>query len=244
MVYTTLMAPRPPALVLVGLAAQIAVGVAAGAVELKTAPAAVEFVMPAAGAFIPAGAVVVAGRLPEGAGFVNLLLDGAPVAEIVREGRTFFALLAPEPGPHTVEARAGDQAASLVFTFGAGGTDLAPYRFHAPVLERRCAECHAGMRQTSRNAEANTCRSCHRKLMLIFPFLHGPVAAGKCLVCHDPHGSTWPALTVADARTMCTRCHDQPGSLEHAEKTLSRVCYLCHNPHAGMNRKLLYDIVR
>jgi predicted CXXCH cytochrome family protein len=74
--------------------------------------------------------------------------------------------------------------------------------------------------------------------------VHGPLAAGKCLVCHEPHGSSWPSLTLADARTMCTRCHDQPGSLAHVEKARSRVCYLCHNPHASMNRKFLYDIVK
>jgi predicted CXXCH cytochrome family protein len=43
---------------------------------------------------------------------------------------------------------------------------------------------------------------------------------------------------------MCTGCHDQPGSLAHVEKASSRVCYLCHNPHASMNRKFLYDIVK
>jgi predicted CXXCH cytochrome family protein len=64
------------------------------------------------------------------------------------------------------------------------------------------------------------------------------------VVCHEPHGSSWPSLTVADARTMCVSCHDQPGSLEHVEKSRSRVCYLCHNPHASMNKKFLYNIVK
>jgi predicted CXXCH cytochrome family protein len=187
---------------------------------------------------------VVAGRLPAGAGFVNLLLDGEAVVEITREGNTFSAVLTPRTGPHTVEARAGDLTATLTFSFGSGGRGAAPYRYHTPVLERRCAECHAGLRRTSRTAEADTCKACHRKLAVAFPYLHGPLAAGKCVVCHDPHGSNRPALTRTDARTMCTGCHDQPGSLAHVEQARSRVCYLCHNPHASMNRKFLYDIVK
>jgi predicted CXXCH cytochrome family protein len=214
-----------------------------------TAPAtaakpAIEFVMPAPGAFIPAGTVVAAGRLPEDAGFVNLLLDGAPVATTTRSGRTFWASLTPGPGAHTLEARAGDLEASLRFTFGSGGRGLAPYRYHVPVLEGRCAECHAGVRRPATNAESETCKSCHRKLATIYPYVHGPLAAGKCVVCHEPHGSSWPALTVADARAMCVSCHDQPGSTEHVAKSRSRVCYLCHNPHASMNKKFLYDIVK
>lgn len=216
------------------------------AAEVQRPPeaAGIEILMPVAGAFIPAGTVVVAGRLPEGAGFVNLLLDGIPVADIARADRTFSANLTPGPGPHTLEARAGVLYARLEFTFGSGGRGIAPYRYHAPVLEGRCNECHAGVRRKKATAEGETCKECHRKLAMIFPYVHGPLAAGKCTVCHDPHGSSWPSLTVADARAMCTSCHDQPGSLEHVEQARSRVCYLCHNPHASMNRKFLYDIVK
>jgi predicted CXXCH cytochrome family protein len=208
------------------------------------APAAIEFVMPTAGAFIASGPVVVAGRLPPDAGFVNLLLDGVPIADVAREGRTFSAMLAPGAGAHTVDVRAGALESSLRFTFGSGGRGAVPYRYHAPVLEKRCVECHDGVRRPEAAAEAATCKSCHRKLAVIYPYVHGPLAAGKCVVCHDPHGSAWPSLTVADAPRMCTHCHDQPGSLQHVEKARSRVCYLCHNPHASMNRKLLYDIVK
>ena len=230
---------------LIALVAGIAVAQISSAADTAKPPArAIEFVMPAAGAFIPSGTVIAAGRLPEGAGFVNLLLDGAPVAAVVREGRTFSVKLTPSPGSHTLEARAGDLAASLLFTSGSGGRGRTPYRYHVPVLEGRCDECHAGVRRPAAKAESETCKSCHRKLAMIYPYVHGPLAAGKCVVCHEPHGSSWPALTIADARTMCTTCHDQPGSLDHVEKARSRVCYLCHNPHASMNKKFLYDIVK
>jgi len=214
------------------------------AADAPPAPAAIQFVMPAAGSFIAAGPVVVAGKLPPGAGFVNLSLDGSPVGEISRTGSTFSAILTPAAGSHSLLARAGDLSASLSFTYGVGGRGLAPYRFHAPVLEGRCDECHAGVRRGRASAEADTCKSCHRKLAMIYPFVHGPLAAGKCLVCHEPHGSRWPSLTIGDAQSMCVSCHDQPGSLAHVEKARSRVCYLCHNPHASMNRKFLYDIVK
>ena len=219
-------------------------GFSPAAESVKPSAAAIEFVMPSPGAFIPAGTVIVAGRLPDGAGFVNLLLDGAPVAGITREGRTFSAKLTPSPGPHTLEARAGDLVAILPFTSGSGGRGRTPYRYHVPVLEGRCSECHAGVRRPAAKAESETCKSCHRKLATIYPYVHGPLAAGKCVVCHEPHGSSWPSLTIADARTMCTTCHDQPGSRDHVEKARSRVCYLCHNPHASMNKKFLYDIVK
>lgn len=229
------------------LASSLLAPVGAGAVAdaAPKAPATgIEFVMPAAGAFIPSGLVVVAGRVPPGAGFVNLLLDGAPVVEILREGDTFSAMLTPGPGAHTVQARAGELTANLAFAYGTGGRGLAPYRYHAPVLERRCAECHAGVRRRGAMAEADTCKPCHRKLAMIYPYVHGPLAAGKCVVCHDPHGSKWPSLTVGETKAMCASCHDQPGSAEHVEKARTRVCYLCHNPHASMNRKFLYDIVK
>jgi predicted CXXCH cytochrome family protein len=233
------------ACVLAVLVTGSAVPAGSGAAEKAPPPAAIiEFVMPTAEAFIPAGAVIAAGRLPEGAGFVNLLLDGAPVAEISRGDRTFSASLAPGPGRHTIEAVAGNLRTSLSFTYGTGGRGQAPYRYHAPVLEGGCAECHAGVRRGAAMAEAETCKACHRKLAMIYPYIHGPLAAGKCVVCHDPHGSSWPALTPTDARALCTSCHDQPGSLDHVEKARSRVCYLCHNPHASMNRKFLYDIVK
>jgi predicted CXXCH cytochrome family protein len=239
------MNPSVRASALIALVAGVVISQISRAADTAKPPAvAIEFVMPAAGAFIPAGTVIVAGRLPEGAGFVNLLLDGAPVAGTTREGRTFSAKLTPSPGPHTLEARAGDLGAILPFTSGSGGRGKTPYRYHVPVLEGRCAECHAGVRRSAANAESETCKSCHRKLAVIYPHVHGPLAAGKCVVCHEPHGSSWPSLTVADARTMCTTCHDQPGSLDHVEKARSRVCYLCHNPHASMNKKFLYDIVR
>jgi predicted CXXCH cytochrome family protein len=226
------------------VAALAATATAAAGTAKSTSPNGIVYAMPAPGAFITAGPVVVAGRLPASAGAVSLFLDGMPVASLTQEKDTFFANLAPGAGPHALEARAGDLAAGLTFTYGSAGRGLPPYRYHAPVLEHRCAECHAGVRRASPTAEGDTCKACHRKLAMIYPYLHGPLAAGKCVVCHDPHGSSWPSLTLADARTMCTGCHDQPGSLDHIEKARSRVCYLCHNPHASMNKKFLYDIVK
>jgi predicted CXXCH cytochrome family protein len=175
---------------------------------------------------------------------VELLLDGAPVAGVTRGDASFSATLTPRPGPHVLEARAGGLSAVVTFAAGTGGQGAPPYRYHTPVLEGRCAECHTGVRRPSPRAEVETCTSCHRKLAVVFPYVHGPVAAGKCLVCHDPHGSNRQALATAEAKELCIRCHDQPSSLEHIDKARSRVCHLCHNPHASMNRRFLYDIVK
>lgn len=203
-----------------------------------------EFVMPSHGGFIAGGTVIVAGRTPSEAGPLTLLLDGSPVEGVVREGRAFRAVLTPGRGRHVVEAQAGGRSATIAFFFGERVPGRSPFRYHRPVLEGRCAECHAGVRRSGMNAEAQTCRSCHRRMNIVFPHVHGPVAAGKCLVCHDPHGSELAALTKADPRTLCTSCHDQPTTMEHVERARSRVCHLCHNPHASMNPKLLYDIVQ
>jgi predicted CXXCH cytochrome family protein len=244
MVYNAGMSLYAKAAVLVALPVALGFARPSWSADVAPAPRAIEFVMPAAGAFIPSGMVIAAGRIPVDAGFVNLLLDDLPVTGITREGLTFSAQLTPGPGAHTLEARAGNLRARLAFTFGSGGRGAAPYRYHQPVLEDRCADCHAAIRRQSPTAEAETCKGCHRKLAVFYPYVHGPLAAGKCLVCHDPHGSDRPSLTVADAKTMCTRCHDQPESLDHAQTARSRVCYLCHNPHTSMNRKFLYDIVK
>jgi predicted CXXCH cytochrome family protein len=215
-----------------------------------SAPAAPEadggvvFLMPTDGAFLPGGPVIVAGRLPAGATWANLLLDGAAVPEAVVSGGTFVARLSPVPGRHEVEVRVGEAAYRLAFVYARGGGAARPYRYHRPVLEDRCAECHAGVRAAGPGAEKRTCTGCHRGQAVVYPYVHGPVAAGQCLVCHDPHGSALPALAPATARDLCVGCHDQPSTLQHVEKARSRVCYLCHNPHASMNRRLLYDIVR
>jgi len=218
----------------------------ATAAEPPTDPpeAGIEFVMPEAGAFIPGGRVLVAGRLPKGSSWANVLLDGTAVPDAVVAGRTFTAWLSPVPGRHRLEVRVGERSATLEFVYARGGGGAAPYRYHRPVLEERCPECHAGARGKAPGEEARTCTGCHRSLAIAYPYVHGPVAAGTCLVCHDPHGSSRPALTPVEARELCTRCHDQPSTMKHVEGARSRVCYLCHNPHAGMNRKLLYDIVR
>jgi len=200
--------------------------------------------MPAEGSFIPGGPVLVAGRLPAGVSWANLLLDGVAVPDAVVAGGTFTARLSPVPGRHRLEVRSAAGTAALDFVYARGGGGAAPYRYHRPVLEDRCPECHAGARGKEPGEEARTCVGCHRSLAVIYPYVHGPVAAGACLACHDPHGASRPALTKADARELCTGCHDQPSTMAHVEKARSQVCYLCHNPHASMNRKFLYNIVR
>jgi len=228
------------ALALAASACIAAATVIAGGSAKSAASGPLEFRLPPAGAFIPSGPVVAAGRVPPGTGSIELRLDGAPLAGVARDGDNFSVTLTPHPGPHTLEARAGGLTATVAFASGTGGQGTPPYRYHPPVLEGRCAECHTGVRRKVARAEAKTCTVCHRKQAVFFPHIHEPVKEGTCLVCHDPHGSTRPALLTADTKTLCTECHGEP-SAAHVEQGRSSACHLCHNPHASMNPKFLYE---
>jgi predicted CXXCH cytochrome family protein len=96
------------------------------------------------------------------------------------------------------------------------------------------------VRRKIARAEAKTCTVCHRKLAMVFPYVHEPVKEGTCIICHDPHGSTRTALITADAKTLCAECHGEP-SAAHIEQGRSVTCHLCHNPHASMSPKFLYE---
>jgi predicted CXXCH cytochrome family protein len=234
------MSARRRALSLAAAACLAAAAALAGGSVKSAAAGPIEFVMPPPGAFVPSGPVIVAGRLPAGTATLELILDGAPFAGVTREGDTFSATLTPRPGAHTLEARAGGVSATIAFASGTGGQGAPPYRYHPPVLEGRCADCHAGVRRKIARAEAKTCTVCHRKLAMVFPYVHEPVKEGTCIICHDPHGSTRTALITADAKTLCAECHGEP-SAAHIEQGRSVTCHLCHNPHASMSPKFLYE---
>jgi predicted CXXCH cytochrome family protein len=125
------------------------------------------------------------------------------------------------------------------FVFSIQGGSSAPYSYHKPLVENECTACHDETEEESSTTEAAACYRCHTAKSVIFPYVHGPVAAGKCLVCHDPHGSSLPGLTRRRVRDMCTSCHNQPSTRKHIDSSRSSVCTLCHNPHYGMERFLL-----
>lgn len=106
---------------------------------------------------------------------------------------------------------------------------------HAPIFgEESCLACHRIHPSAEDKGERELCLSCHGKddyrtstpLANIArevggkPFLHGPVAEGRCIPCHDPHGSknfrlltgSYPDSLYApfapEAYSLCFHCHD------------------------------------
>jgi predicted CXXCH cytochrome family protein len=199
---------------------------------------AVVFVSPWPGALIMEGPVVIAGRLPPGSGKTHFLLNGRLLEGVTRKGDSFSASINPSTGFNEVEVRLGDSTSRLFFIFGSRAPGQRTYSFHPPLVEGTCDPCHRE-RRGGALTEAALCYQCHRTKTIIYPFVHGPVAAGKCLICHDAHGSSYPSLGRVQLTQMCTSCHDQLSTKKHTDTSRSRVCTLCHDPHRGMNRSLL-----
>ncbi|TPW20311.1 MAG: two component, sigma54 specific, Fis family transcriptional regulator [Elusimicrobia bacterium] len=118
---------------------------------------------------------------------------------------------------------------------------------HKPVLEGRCAACHADPKDAKKLAAEYKplCLSCHpaREASLKKPFLHQPFADGDCSTCHDPHGSKEGRLLNQPAKDLCAGCHtasDEALKKAHFGITeLSGSCAACHDPHGGDKPKLI-----
>jgi predicted CXXCH cytochrome family protein len=212
---------------------------AALAVPAVAAESTIRFITPWPGALISGGTVIVAGTLPPDASQTHFLLNGRPLGSVKRTGNRFSGTVTPQRGFNEFEVRTGDKRARMNFVYGIQAGGQAPYSYHKPLVENECAACHEKAGGKSSPAEAAVCYQCHTAKAVMFPYVHGPVAAGKCLVCHDPHGSSLPSLTLKRPKQMCTGCHDQPSTRKHIDSSRSSVCTLCHNPHYGMKRSLL-----
>jgi predicted CXXCH cytochrome family protein len=199
----------------------------------------VRFISPWPGALINRGPVIVAGTLPPDASQTHFLLNGRPLGSVKRTGNSFSGAFTPPRGFNEFEVRTGDRRTRMNFVFNIQSGSKAPYSYHQPLVENECATCHEKTGEQSALTEAAVCYRCHTAMAVMFPYVHGPVAAGKCLVCHDPHGSSLPNLTRARVKDICTACHDQPSTWKHIDSSRNSVCTLCHNPHYGMKRTLL-----
>lgn len=116
----------------------------------------------------------------------------------------------------------------VVIPAAAQTTDCLPC--HAKVLERKfvhgamqkgCDACHAeldtsvtphkprGKSATGQKAERpEACTgSCHDAKAFEGPFVHAPVAEGKCGTCHDPHASDFVGLARTRPAELCLDCH-------------------------------------
>jgi DmsE family decaheme c-type cytochrome len=85
------------------------------------------------------------------------------------------------------------------------------------------------------------CVECHDEFEEILkrPFLHTPVAEGKCAGCHSPHTANYAMLLAAESGEICQTCHS--AMFEGETKSAHQVfvegkCSSCHDPHGAKNK--------
>jgi len=169
---------------------------------------------------------------------LKVTLNGAPVA-VSRAGDAFTGRLELQPGRNLLVADGGpgDITRLTVVFDPKAAKDV--YRYHEPLLEGDCKECHPkGVGRTA-VVEAKLCRTCHDPKEGA-RYLHGPIGAGQCTVCHDPHGGSRGGFLRLPVRELCRTCHDQNGSKAHMERAGARLCTECHDPHGSGKQYLLY----
>lgn len=205
---------------------------------LVAAPAAAEhrIIAPADGAVVSEAAAFLIGVGTHDT--LTVTLNGAPLP-VSRIGGSFTGRLTLRPGRNVITAAAGPgdstQVTVVLDPKAAGET----YRYHAPLLDGDCKECHPqGVGRTA-VVEAQLCRSCHDPKEGA-RFLHGPIGAGQCTVCHDPHGAPRGHFLRGNLRELCQSCHDQNRTKVHLERAGARPCTECHDPHGSGKQYLLY----
>jgi len=202
------------------LAALAAAAAAAGE------PKAVAILAPRDGAVLPGGSALVIGRLPAGAGRVEVEVNGRPVRFVTVRGGAFYATVPLLAGRNAVRVTAGGQAAGVALSGGAGGG----YRYH-PEAER-CGGCHGDGGFAVAGPTDAVCYRCHDRKDG-GRNVHGPLGGGDCTSCHDPHGSANPGLTVEAPGVLCRGCHDQKSSEAHLRAARGKPCTACHDPHSA-----------
>lgn len=207
-----------------------------GLVAASSARAELLVTVPPDGAVLADTTAIIIGK-GAGDGF-EILLNGQKVAGIAQVGKAFTGSLPLVAGKNRIAVRSGSEQREITLTSRPKET-VGIYRYHPPVVEGGCKECHPrGVGRTAA-VEAQLCRSCHDPKD-VAKILHGPIGAGQCTVCHDPHGSSRKGMLVAEARELCVSCHDQNRSRAHLERSGERPCTECHDPHGSGKQYLLY----
>lgn len=192
------------------------------------APAPLAILAPHDNATLPAGPVLLIGRLaPGGMPLVRVEVDGKVATFAAARKGAFQASLDLPAGRHTIALAAGNRNTAIVLNAGNGGT----FRYH-PGADR-CQDCHAPSAEghVVPAPQESACRPCH-------PgkdrgrFVHGPLGAGNCTGCHDPHGSPLKGLQKSEKR--CFSCHEPfpGGKFVHTPAADGR-CTGCHDPHSS-----------
>ena len=125
-------------------------------------------------------------------------------------------------------------------------TFLSPWYIHEP--RNNCTVCHGTRKQRRFSAPTRLiagvpklCYDCHTDYTISAPFVHGPVAVGKCLICHNPHKSKTEHLLKEPEPEICYQCHIVK-EIEIIPAHLTKLSYLCtdcHEAHASSIKYLL-----
>ena len=119
-------------------------------------------------------------------------------------------------------------------------------------VQNNCRVCHGTFKQWGFSAPTRLiagvpklCYNCHTDYTISAPFVHGPVAVGRCLICHNPHQSKVEHLLKEPEPKLCYQCHDiTPYTVSapfvHGPVAVGQ-CLICHNPHQSKTEHLLKE---
>lgn len=87
------------------------------------------------------------------------------------------------------------------------------------------------------------CYECHADYTTSAPYVHGPVAVGRCLFCHNPHKSRIEHLLEKPEPELCYVCHniDAVKSIPAHLTQQQFICTDCHDAHTSSIRYLLKE---
>jgi predicted CXXCH cytochrome family protein len=221
-----------PSVLAAGVAIPLLFPLPAAAQADKTVPGgkpSIEILAPVAGAVVPAGKVLVIGRV-KGAmpPAVEVDVNGKSHHKAAMAGGGFMASVYLTRGKNVLTVHADGATVDRTVL----GSDAVNYKYHPEV--EKCGGCHADTAKgyVVSGRKDTVCYQCHdrkdgKKIV------HGPLGGGDCTTCHDPHGALNPALTVATAEGLCVRCHNQPHSEKHMRESKAVGCVTCHEPHSS-----------
>lgn len=175
---------------------------------------------------------------------LDFLFDGvpdpnAPVEQVEQERRVDFTNLT---AAERAEYLANRIEAPVVY-------------FHEPVQKQECDSCHVAETRSNQTTGwmsglpqlvvpiDELCVRCHESPEA--PYVHGPVATGRCDICHVAHQSPFPHLLRYErVNETCRTCHQ--GEIfvteQDHEQYGDQSCADCHEPHQSDLRHLLRSL--
>lgn len=124
------------------------------------------------------------------------------------------------------------------------------YLFHqAGQLPESCTNCH-DLQETKTMGlvglkQQTSCATCHPNIVIKHQWEHSPAYNQQCLSCHQQFVKPW-RIGFREGRIdkTCFACHPNETvweSKKYRHGALIGGCTLCHNPHGGNFRYMLWD---